>query len=621
MPDENVEGMKVEEQAKYIAGDETRLKHYWQDRNTQMRDDIDRINLVKAQETTDKKRWYTNEPKVFFDTSRALISLYPPKFRLPMIMNYEEEQKSKMNKSERLATGIYRSFDQRISDMGGVSWLWDLAYWVLFGHFAVFNIIEKTTDGIRFRADLWNPMNVYPEWDEYGLKTCIRSYETDTITAKMMATQFQSKGLDFQYKSPEKGDNAQIVNYWLRTDGSRTKPRIWNAIMLNGVIVKPMTLQKKLRRIPVQIGSIGSPDKTSQKWQSRNGESIIYADRDMFDYRNALITLYATIAASQAYPNIVERTKTGREGFKAEQLRGYGSKLTQQIGDQLELIKNATTPQEVQLLLNWVGQKIQEGALPATVYGNVPYELSGFAISQYMATLKYKLGPYLNAMQFVLSRVMTDFLYQYKTGNYGKITLSTGSPADLRRGMAYLEEFSTNDVPERIFVEVNIPITSQFDKTQQILNARQALGPPQFLSLETLWEMFEEVDDFEIERERIKQDMVSQDPFIISMDIIQGLWRRYEAVKLTNPEYAQALKTYIFMKEMEIGARQGAPTTAQGTPSFQRPAEAGSSPDIANAIFRRGPSGLSRRPQTPTEREQSEGRRGVLLSPTGESLM
>ena len=624
--EETPKGLTEIEQKQMIEGDTTRLTQYWQLRNAQMQEDRDLINLIPQKKTTtDKAQWLTNEPKVFFDTSRALVSIYPPRFRLPIDINLEAEQKDKMNRAERLATGIYRTLDDRLAEQGGVSWLWELAYWTLLGWWSVFVMAEKTADGVVFKADLWEPMNVYPEWDSMGLKRCVRAYETDNMTAQAMAFDFQQKGLEFQYHEPDPGNQSKVINYWLRTSSKTNKPKIWNAILLNGVIVKPLTLQRGLHRIPVHIGSVGTPDRASPNWQLRRGEAITYSNRDMYRYRNTMISLMAEILASNTYPNMVMKLMNpNNPPFKPEDVKGHGTQLRIKPNEAVELLRHATTPEEGNILFQWTGQKTQEASLPATVYGSMPFQLSGFAISQYMATLKYKLGPYLNAMQLTLGRIMTDFLIQYKTGNFGPITLSTENSSDVKRGMTFLEEFTQKDVPERVYVETTIPITSQFDKTQQILNMRQALNPPQIYSRETLWEMDGDVQDFEVERERIKRDLVEQDPFVISMDIVSALWQRYEVLKLSNPIAAEALKKYIFLKEMEIGMRKGAPQTSaggQGIPPNQMPPEAMASPDVGNAIIGQGPPGLSRRPQTPDERAASKGRKGVLLSPTGQTLM
>ena len=601
-----------------IEKDAYDLTNYWQERNTQFKIDRDIINLVKPKkETSDKVKWMSNEPKVFFDTSRALVSLNAPRFRLPIPMNYSPEEKEKMNKAERFVIGIWRTLDQQIADRGAVSWLYDLAYWVLLGWYAVFSIVKKTSEGIQFLADIYDPITVYPEWDKEGLSKCVRAYEIDKITAEEMALDFQEKGLDFVYQEPKEGAKYNIINYW-RKDGKK----IFNAIMLNGILVKPMTLQRNLNRIPIHIGAIGSPDRISEGNQGRRGESIVAANRDMFEYDNIMISLMATILASQAYPNIIEKTRTGQEAHKGEEFTGFGTKLTYKIEDQIELLRNATTPQEANILLQYVSQQRQKGGIPNVTYGGVVQDVSGFALSQYLSALKYKLGTSLNAMQFCVSRIMTDFLYQYKTGNFGKIELSTENPYDMRRGMSYIEEFSKDDVPERIYVEVTIPITSQFDKTQAILNSVQSLNSG-LLSRETLWETMLDVQDAEQEKERLREDQMFRDPFIMDMETIERMWARVEFyIAKGKPVYAEALKRYIQMKEMQIGLRQGiVEKPGVGVPPQQMPSEARESPDQLRAMRGIPPSGLNRPPQTPEQRAASVGKKGVLVAPDGTSIL
>jgi hypothetical protein len=305
-------------------------------------------------------------------------------------------------------------------------------------------------------------------------------------------------------------------------------------------------------------------------------------------------------------------------------MRGHGQEIPIKLGDKLEVLKHAAQPQELQTLIQYFISQSQKGSLPNVVYGGLPVELSGFAISQLMAAIKYKLGPYLNALQSITSRVMTDFLYQYKNGNYGKITLSTENPYDLKRGMSYLEEYETSDIPERIFVEVTIPITSQFDKTQAILNSVQAVQSG-LLSRETVWETELDIQDSEQEKERIREDQVSQDPFIRDIEIVERMWNRVEAYQAQGKTaQAEALKRYIMLKEMNLGMRQGVPEKAgAGIPPQLSPPEANQSPnpDQRRAMTGVGPPGLNRRTQTPEERAASQGRKGILVSPSGEPLM
>ncbi len=339
-----------------------------------------------------------------------------------------------------------------------------------------------------------------------------------------------------------------------------------------------------------------------------------------------MISLMATITAETTYPNLISKTLTGAPAIKEEQMKGYGTVVPLKLTDQLEILKHASTPAEVGVLLSWVRQQRQKGSIPDVVYGGLSMELSGFAISQLMAAIKYKLAPYLNSMQYILSCVITEFLSQYKKGEYPKIVLSTTDPKALQRGQFFVEEFSTDDVPESLYVEVTIPITSAMDKTQQIMFSRQALEPPQLLSRESLWDEILDIQDSEQEYARIIQDETLEMPVVKQIMVIEQLREREKLYRFEGkiPE-ANVLKTYIMNLEMSIGMRQGIPLTPQSAggvpPNVMPPEMGGMSPDMTRAAKGVPPSGLSRRPQTPEERAESKGRLGRLVSPTGQVLL
>ena len=614
---------ELNDQKHTIEVDANNLVRYWQERDAIMLLDRDIINLVKPEATTGEIRWFTNEPKVFFGTAQSLISLNPPRFRFPMTMEFDVAEKKRMNKAERLSIGIQRLLDKRQVDTGGTYWLRDLAYWVLLGWYAVFDWVTKENGETKFIADIWDPITVYPQWDTNGLIKCVRTYEVDKITAISMARDFLKEGLKFDFVEPSTEDaRPKVINYWRKTM-NRNKPVIENAILIAGQVIKPLTVQTKLDRIPIHVGSVGSPDRTVPNWIQRRGEPIFAGSRDMYKYQNAIFSLRATILAATAYHNIVSKTLSGRGVLKGEPVKGYGQEIPIKVGEAVDILKHAATPEDADVLLGFINSQLRKDSFPDVVYGNLPVETSGFGISQLMAAIKYKGGPYLSALQSITSNVHSDLLYQYKRGNFPPITLSTLNPESLKRGMTFIEEFTPDDVPEHIYVEVTIPITSQFDKTQAILNAVQAKNS-QLMSRETLWEEDLDIQDTEQERERIRQDLVDQDPFVLEIEIIEGLYDKVAKLRLDgkNAE-ADALKRYIMMKEQNVGINQGMPVAggAPGIPPNQMPAEARESPDQLNAMLGKGPSGLNRRPQTAEERAASKGRKGRLVSPSGEVLL
>ena len=603
-----------------IVGESKLLEENWRLRNTQLLQDRDILNLVKPIPETGKIKWISNEPKVFFETAKSLVSSYPPRFRIPLTINFKPEEKEKISKAERLLLGIYRRLDARQMARGQTYWLRELAHWILGGWYAVFTYITKDDKGVDFVADLWDPITVYPEWSNKGLKKCVRMLEIDKNVALCMAQDWVKKGLEFEWNVPQRKKHVKLINYWLDDGGD-----IYNAILFDKTPIKKLALEKNFKQIPIKTGAIGSPEQTSDDWQIRRGESIIAANRDMYEHENAMISLMATIIAETAYPNIISYTPSGAPAVKAEDVKGYGQVVPLRLSDKLDLLKHAATPAEANLVLSWIGNRKQKGSVPDIVYGGVPFELSGFAISQLMAAIRYKLAPYIQTMQYVISDIASDLMGQYKSGKFPKITLSTTNPRELHKGMFFVEEFEPSDVPEHLYVEVTIPITSALDKTQQILFARQALAPPQLLSRETIWDEILDVQDAEQEYARILQDEVLEMPVVKQIGMIEQMRERENFYRQQGKiAEADALKTYIMALEMQLGMRKGVPITSEagGIPPSVMPAEATEkSPDVMRAALGVSSPGLSRRPQTAEERAESQGRKGRLVSPTGEILL
>ena len=597
---------------KRITDEAANLETYWAERNRQMAEDRDILRLTRPVAKTGQKNWVSNEPKVFYDTAISLISSYPARFRLPLTINFEADEKEKMNKSERFILGIFRSLDDRQMKMGRSHWLREMAYWVLSGWYSVFTIVRKNGKDVEFLADTWDPMTVYPEWDSEGLSKLVRSFEVDKKTASTLASGWAAKGLKFDYSHPDT-EKVKVINYWRRDAG-----RVSNSILLGGKTIKPLTVVPNLDGIPIQVGAIGVPERASDNWQSRYGESIIAANRDMYEYENLMIRLMAQIMTETAYPNIATTTQTGAPAVKAEDMKGHGDVIPLKHGEKIELLKHAATPEEANALLQWVGKQRAKGSLPDVVYGGISVELSGFAISQLMAAIKYKINPYLVTMQHVVGKIASEFLYQYGKGDFPKIQLSTVNPKQMKKGLFFVEEFSKEDVPKSRYVDVTIPITSAMDKTQQIIFARQALAPPQLISRETLWEDILDIQDSEQEYARIIQDQTLELQVVKDLTVLEQLRERmnlYESNGKTAE--AQVLKNYIMALEMQMGMRQGIPTRpgdkALGISPEGMPPEMINNPDMQRSALGIGPPGLSRRPQTPDERAESQGRKGILV--------
>ncbi len=532
-----------------VLADTIELERTWILRDTQIREDRSIINLVKPEPKEGEVRWVMNDPKTLYETSVSLMSSYPPRIRLPLSFNFDASEKTKMSKVERFVLGILRNLDHSNRARGGSSWLRDLAYWVCSGWYSVFVKVIQTDNGVKFVADIFDPITVYPQWDSEKLIKLSRTYSVEAHIALTMAESFGIK--DFYVKNPH--DLVKIINYWADDDS-----KIYNSIYLGDKEVKPLQLVKGCKRIPILVGTVGIPDYISPGWEKRKGENIIATNRDMYDHQNKVISLMTQAIAETVIPNKISISDSGEPVVKASDLKGYGGIIPLRTGEDLKAFLHANVPQSTGELLQLVDARQQRGGLPYVVYGGVPFELSGFAISQLMAAIRYKISPYINAMQSLIGDIAVEIINQFREYDSKPVRLMTTDPRGFNKGMFFVEEFKKADIPEVTFIEVTIPLTSALDKTQQIMFARQAMSPPQMLSRETLWDEVLEVQDPEQEYARIIQDQTLEMPIVKTIAIIEGLRKLADSYKEQGKSReSQALQKHIQLLEMQAGLRQG----------------------------------------------------------------
>lgn len=578
-----------------VLKDTTELETYWNARNAQFVEDREMINLVKPIPKKGVVQWVLNDPKTLYDTCTALMSAYMPQIRLPLTINYTDEEKTKMNKVERFVIGLIRKYEHQTRQRGGSSWLRDMAYFINSGMYAAFVKVLKNGKDVDFVADIFDPMTVYPEWDSTKMVKCARSY----IVAKRLALAMAESWGIKDFTLGDKQESVKVINYW-----AIYKDKVYNAIYLGDREVKSLQEEPDCKRIPILVGHVGSPDVISPNWQVRKGESVIASNRDTYKHNNQLVSLMVQALAKTVFPNILTFTDSGEPAVKAEDITGDGKVIPLRTGEMMETFKNANVPPEMAAVLQLMDSRAQRGGLPYVVYGGVPFELSGFAISQLMAALRYKIMPYVTLMQEAIGDIALETINQFREKNYGKVKLITTNPLELNKGMFFVEEFGKEDIPEVTYIEVKIPLTSALDKIQQITFARQAMSPPQLLSRETIWDEVLEVQDAEQEYTRIIQDQTLELPFLKQLSMLEQLRLKAKVYREGGRVgEAKAIEGYIQTLELQLGIKKPSLTSPTGqellgVPSQQMPPEMGANgainPDMIRSIMGAAPPSPTR---------------------------
>ena len=532
------------------------LKKYWEPRDTRIKDERDFLNL--PQPKVIKKGFINivlNEPKVLYDTSVSLISGFPPRFRLPIHAQVETE-KVKMNKAERFLTGVLREVESRQLARGRDRWTRELAWYLCGGWYAVFVFVDTDEDDNPvFRWEIFDPLTIYPRWGLDKLTEVARIFYMEVESAYNMAKLNGWKVPDNFPAISEgvgtAGNNIQVTNYWW-LDGRD----VYNCVWLGDMLSKDITQHKEFKdEIPMLVGPVGgSPVRATTEsdkgWIKYIGEGVITTNRGMFEQQNKLVSLMMQVVQDTAYPNLLDYTRTGAAKLKPEDL-GSGKVHHRQIGEIIEVLKHASTPNDVNVLLNLIGQGVQRGGLPYAIYGNIPFELSGFALSQLIAGMRHKLNPYMFMFNRIIAECGLQTMRLYKQGDFKPVDLVVSTP----KGDSFTENFDPNvDIPDVRFVEVETPLAVPLDKNQLLAAIRQAVARPQILSRETVWDTFPElgVDDKEVEYERIMGDEMMDDPVVKKIHYIEKFRQEAEKWETKNKVVSDRIKKYADLLENQL---------------------------------------------------------------------
>ena len=305
------------------------------------------------------------------------------------------------------------------------------------------------------------------------------------------------------------------------------------------------------------------------------------------------------LTRESAFPMIEDFTAEGQPVLRKEDIKP-GAILPRKVGEPVEVVKTSIIPPELTQILSTVSSAMQRGGLPFVIYGGLPFELSGFALSQLLAATRHKLAPYVNGYSSLLSAICVEYLRQFK--KHGKsIKLITENTERRGKGETFIEEFKPSDIPTTKYVEISIPLSIPTDKAQNMMLARQAITPPQLASRLTIWDEYLDIQDAKEEMSRIIDDSLSQLPVMQTIMLLERLKEKADYYRaLGNEPAAVSIEKYIVLVETQSQQSAPKPSVPGIKPSIL-PAEAQGMPTEAASMMGQPPTGEAGQPARPGE--------------------
>jgi len=375
-----------------------------------------------AEHDLDGFRHFTsNEPRTFFNKTASLLASTILTVRAED--NEPNEEKRRVdNSKERFAQGLLRAADERLRETlqprlkAQLSW-----FTMLRGSYAVRALLvkRKGDKGNETFVDVlpWDPYHVFWQMGPNGLEwVCYVIKKTPSEIKAQYNVVVEPDAANTSSEGPDDG----IITY----DFYDTET---NKVFTDQMkMLKPSTKHGS-PRVPVAIGFVGSnpPIQTDAATEATvdRGDSIYQSDRETYAELNYALSVMAEFVRRSLKQPVVITSKDGSKTL-AENPYLAGTSISLAEGDKVEVLDMMTMAQETGAYLGLITGQIQRGALPYSAFGELQFQLSGFAINSLRQGMATVTEPPREAMVDAYTQIINLLTDQYLTDQFDEITLS-----------------------------------------------------------------------------------------------------------------------------------------------------------------------------------------------------
>ena len=361
----------------------------------------------------------SNAPQVYADRVKAWLSQAQFIVRIPTA-NRDREQRKTDSIFERFIIGLLKIIDERLeSRLQGT----------LQGQLSFFNVVRgiMIARAIMYRdrddeettivdVQPWDPMNVTWAQGANGLLWACHSSE---MTADEIVSEW---GIDYESIGMTKlqGDaRVKVYDYFDREKNIVFTDR--------DHVLKPWTIHGA-NRTPVVIKAVGDDpliriENRMDAGMKSFGESVFKSNREVYDHYNRLMSIYLELVARQRDPGWKTMSRDGSKTLE-ESPWIRRSEIPLAEGEDVKPHEFIETTRDASILMGLVGGEAQRGSVPHTVYGDLNFQLSGFAINTLKQGLDAVIGPRIKALGSFYRQIIDVLTEQYLSGAFPPLVLS-----------------------------------------------------------------------------------------------------------------------------------------------------------------------------------------------------
>ena len=374
-------------------------------------------NLYRLEEydAGDGYQSYTsNEPQTYADKIISWLADADKIFRIPPAGNPRNKREAN-NDKERFVIGALKSADERLirrlqpTLQDQLSWYISLRGW--YAGRAL--LVKNSEDDTHIDITPWDPMHTYWGTDADGLAwACYKVKKTRHEIETQYRVKLGEERMD--------EDGIDVYDFYDRED--------------NFVAIPHRFIKRRTKHggssVPVFLGPVGAnPLVQSLEWSSIEdtvedyGESVFKSTRSLYDNHNFMMSVMLEMTARSRKQGLKIISRDGQKTLEEDPYK-EGTEISLGQGEDVQPLGLMEVARETGVYMGLVSGELQRGSIPHSVYGELQFQLSGFAINTLRQGVESVLSPRIIAMEHAYKQICNLITDQYASGSFSAMELS-----------------------------------------------------------------------------------------------------------------------------------------------------------------------------------------------------
>ena len=379
------------------------------------------IDPVTGEVLEDYATFTSNGPRTFADKIVAMLSQAEVLIRVPHI-NDKTHPSEADNDKERLAIGLLHAADERLVRLLQPKVQSQLAWYIAIrgGYIGGRALLVKRPDG-RTYADItpWDPSHIHWGIGQDGLAwACYKIRKTPTQILTEYGVDTEKGNLNTPSENPE-NDGVDVYDFYTPTI---------NTVVTGAEVLKPAT-PHGAGEVPVFLVLVGATPLLQPKAISDAikdvGESIFAANRGIYTKQNDIMSIMLELVRRARRQGVKVFSDDGKKSLPEDPYKeGTEIQLSKRQQEDVQPLGLLEMAKETGAFMGLVSGDVQRGSLPYSAYGELQFQLSGYAINQLGETIGTAIFAGVDAMKHIYLQISNMLYRQYMSGYFDAMQLS-----------------------------------------------------------------------------------------------------------------------------------------------------------------------------------------------------